>query len=198
VSPADQVVLCEWRPQWGADFAELARALGRPLDGLALRIDHIGSTSVPGLRAKDVIDAQVVVRELDTEVIGAAFGRLGFAPRTAPWNLRDHVPAGWTGDPERWQKMVFAPPLSWRPSNVHVRVAGSPNERYALLFRDFLRANDGTRDAWGRFKTELAAVTASLFEYGAVKDPATDVLLALAERWAAEVGWTVGPPGTAG
>jgi hypothetical protein len=46
-------------------------------------------------------------------------------------------------------------------ANVHVRVAGSPNERYALLFRDYLRAERPARDAWAEFKTRLAAVASS-------------------------------------
>jgi dephospho-CoA kinase len=76
-------------------------------------------------------------------------------------------------------------------SNVHVRMAGSPNERYALLFRDFLRADEAAREAWSRFKSALAQAAPTLSEYGAVKDPATDVLLALAEEWAEDTLWSV-------
>jgi GrpB-like predicted nucleotidyltransferase (UPF0157 family) len=190
----DWVVLSDWRPEWAADFDELAESLSAALDGIAIRIDHIGSTSVPGLRAKDVIDLQVVVAELESDRIIQALELVGFEQRTAAWNLQDHVPAGWVGNPEEWSKLVFAPPSTSRPSNVHVRRRGSPNERYALLFRDFLRADDGARDAWGRFKSQLAMATRNLSDYGAVKDPATDVLLALGERWATDSDWTV--PGT--
>ncbi|MGD0881491.1 MAG: GrpB family protein [Acidimicrobiales bacterium] len=186
-----RVVLSDWRPEWVADFDELADSLSAALDGIAIRIDHIGSTSVPGLRAKDVIDVQVVVAELESDRIIQALELVGFKQRTAAWNLRDHVPADWAGNPEEWSKLVFAPPDTSRPSNVHVRRCGSPNERYALLFRDFLRANNGARDAWDRFKTQLATATGNLSDYGAVKDPATDVLLALAERWASDTTWTV-------
>jgi len=144
-----RVVLSDWRPEWVADFDELADSLSAALDGIAIRIDHTGSTSVPGLRAKDVIDVQVVVAELDSDRIIQAFELVGFEQRTAPWNLRDHVPADWVGNPEEWSKLVFAPPETSRPSNVHVRRCGSPNERYALLFRDFLRADNGARDGLG-------------------------------------------------
>ena len=190
----ERVVLRDWHPEWVTDFDELADSLSAALDGIAIRIDHIGSTSVPGLQAKDVIDVQVIVAELESDRIIQALELVGFGQRTAAWNLRDHVPAGWVGNPEEWSKLVFAPPSTSRPSNVHVRRCGSPNERYALLFRDFLRADDGARDAWGRFKTQLAMATKSLSDYGAVKDPATDVLLALGERWATDSSWTV--PGT--
>jgi len=186
-----RVVLSDWRPEWATDFAELAEALSAALGGIAIRIDHIGSTSVQGMRAKDVIDVQVIVAEQESDRIIQALERSGFEQRTSAWNLRDHVPAGWAGNPEEWSKFVFAPPPSSRKGNVHVRRLGSPNERYALLFRDFLRADKEARDAWSRFKTQLAMSTRSLSDYGAVKDPATDVLLALAERWAIDTAWMV-------
>jgi GrpB-like predicted nucleotidyltransferase (UPF0157 family) len=86
---------------------------------------------------------------------------------------------------------VFATPPGTRIGNVHIRVSGAPNERYALLFRDFLWADLAAREAWGRFKRELAATTQTLADYGAVKDPATDVLIALAEQWAVDTSWKV-------
>jgi dephospho-CoA kinase len=189
-----RVMLSDWRPEWASDFEELSKTLSAVLDGIAIRVDHIGSTSVPGLRAKDVIDVQVIVAELESNEISQALGRMGFEQRMGAWNLRDHVPAGWVGNPARWSKLVFAPVGSFRPSNVHVRRSGAPNERYALLFRDFLRSNSEARDAWGRFKTQLALTSSNLSEYGAVKDPATDVLLALAERWATDTSWKVPLP----
>jgi hypothetical protein len=59
--------------------------------------------------------------------------------------------------------------LAWE-CNVQVRVSGSPNERYALLFRDFLRADASVRITWSRLKAELAKTAQDLSEYGAVKD----------------------------
>jgi dephospho-CoA kinase len=190
---AERVVLCAWREEWAADFGHLAALLQDALGHVALRVDHIGSTSVPGLAAKDVIDVQVVVAGLDRDAIVAALGKTGFTQRPGEWNQRDHVPAGWAGDAAGWDKLVFAPPSEHRAGNVHVRVAGRPNERYALLFRDFLRADSAARQAWGRFKAELAQRTGDLASYGAVKDPATDVLLAAAERWAEATGWEGSP-----
>jgi dephospho-CoA kinase len=188
---ADKVILTEWRPDWVADSALLADALSAALGPIALRIDHIGSTSVPGLAAKDVIDMQVIVANLDRDAIIETFTSAKFVQKYEEWNLHDHIPAGWVGDVEQWAKLVFATPPGFRLGNVHVRVSGSPNERYALLFRDFLTADPGAREAWGRFKRELAATTQTLADYGSVKDPATDVLMALAERWAADTSWTV-------
>jgi GrpB-like predicted nucleotidyltransferase (UPF0157 family) len=192
----EKVTLSEWRSEWDGEFRILANKLGDGLGDLALRIDHIGSTSVPGLPAKDVIDVQVIVGDLDCDPITRAMETLSFEHKNQEWNLRDHVPAGWTGDPARWAKLVFGPPPDARDSNVHVRVAGAPNERYALLFRDFLRADAPARLAWSRFKSQLAEHTDTLAGYGAVKDPATDLLLAFAEGWAQDFGWTVPDHGT--
>ncbi|HEX8346353.1 MAG TPA: GrpB family protein [Actinoplanes sp.] len=77
-----------------------------------------------------------------------------------------------------------------RVCNVHVRESRGGNARYALLFRDFLRADDGVRLAWGAFKQRLAISVPDLLDYGQIKAPATDVLMAAAERWAVESGWS--------
>jgi GrpB-like predicted nucleotidyltransferase (UPF0157 family) len=58
-----------------------------------------------------------------------------------------------------------------------------------LLFRDFLRADDGARRAWGEFKQRLAIRVPDLMDYGQIKAPATDIVMAAAERWAADAGW---------
>lgn len=187
----ETVRLCEWRSEWATDFAFLAETLKSALGNLSLRIDHIGSTSVPGLCSKDVIDIQVIVADLDRESLVAAMGTIGFELHDQEWNLRDHIPAGWIGDPHQWSKLVFGPAAGGRACNVHMRITGSPNERYALLFRDFLRDDAKARSAWSRFKFQLAVATSTLSEYGAVKDPATDILIALAERWAMAIGWAI-------
>jgi GrpB-like predicted nucleotidyltransferase (UPF0157 family) len=186
-----QLLISPARDEWSRDFDALAARLSAGLGALALRIDHIGSTAVPGLPAKDVIDIQVIVQSLEPRAeIAAAFGRLGFSHRESDRFLRDHVPAGWEGDESAWAKLLFGPPPGERPSHVHVRAAGSPNERYALLFRDFLRANERARDLWGNFKERLAEETGGDRElYAQLKDPATDVLIATAEQWALASGW---------
>jgi dephospho-CoA kinase len=75
------------------------------------------------------------------------------------------------------------------PSNVHVRVRGRANQRYALLFRDYLRADERAREAWGEFKRRLARHVSDLPAPGQIKDPATDVLVRAADSWADHVGW---------
>jgi GrpB-like predicted nucleotidyltransferase (UPF0157 family) len=74
-----------------------------------------------------------------------------------------------------------------------VRVTGRPNERYALLFRDFLTDDPAAAASWSLFKQRLAAAAVDLPTYGQVKDPAADVLMSAAERWAKETGWEPPP-----
>ncbi len=179
------------REEWSREFIALSSRLAAALGDLAVRIDHIGSTAVPGLQAKDVIDVQVIVRSLEPSAgLSAALAAIGFTPKLGSLKLRDHVPAGWEGDQAAWDKLLFGSPAGERPSNVHVRVSRSPNERYALLFRDFLRSDDRARDLWGSFKEHLAEeANGDRDLYADLKDPATDILLLSAEDWARASGW---------
>jgi GrpB-like predicted nucleotidyltransferase (UPF0157 family) len=181
-------VIVEYQPRWADEFAEIRRRLADSFGDLASHIEHIGSTSVRGLAAKDVIDVQVSVVSLEPEErILEALAAAGMTDAVP--DAWDHVPPGRVGEPDRWLKLFASPPPDERPANVHVRVAGSSNERFALLFRDFMRANDDARDAWALFKIELAKVAPTIQDYVEVKDPATDVVMVVAERWAADAGW---------
>ncbi|MEU5876334.1 GrpB family protein [Spirillospora sp. NPDC047279] len=182
VSTADVV---DYRDEWAADFGRLAEVLRGALGSVALAVDHVGSTAVPGLAAKDCVDVQVRVAAIDEGVIVGLMEGVGFRCRPEAWN-RVEVSAG-----REYRKLVFAPPVGGRRCNVHVREDGSGNARFALLFRDYLRADAVAREAWGEFKRRLAAGLPDLASYGQVKAPATVVLMGAAERWAAETGWEV-------
>ena len=77
--------------------------------------------------------------------------------------------------------------------NVHVRVAGRPNQRYARLCRDFLRAHPTAADAYALFKQRLAAQGIESSVYADIKDPVFDLILHAAEGWAARTGWQPAP-----
>lgn len=79
--------------------------------------------------------------------------------------------------------------------NLRVRLLGSPNERLALLFRDWFRAHPEAVPSYPRFKTVLADNVADLGTYADVKDPVVDLVIAIAEPWATATGWTVHRPG---
>jgi GrpB-like predicted nucleotidyltransferase (UPF0157 family) len=179
-----------YRDTWPEEFHQISAILCQNLGDLALRIDHIGSTSVPGLAAKDVIDIQITVVELNADIIARMVG-LGYS--VAEENGCDHRPPEWTGPDSDWQKLFFNPPVGQRRTNTHVRVAGRPNQRYPLLFRDYLRSHPASAGAYAELKRRLADNLADFRTYPDVKDPAVDLIYFAAEDWAMETGWQPGP-----
>ena len=179
-------VIVPYKPSWPGEFKVLAASLRAALGGLALRIDHIGSTAVPGLAAKDIIDIQVTVAALD-EAVKQALLSLGYTQYEGI--ASDHVPPGYNGHAADWQKWYFHPPEGQRPTHLHVRLQGKPNQRYPLLFRDYLRAHPATAEAYAELKRRLAANLADPYTYPDVKDPAVDLIYLAAEEWAKRTGW---------
>ncbi len=177
------IVLDGPREEWAARGLALAARLRHDLGPVAVRVEHIGSTSIPAMPAKPVIDLQVSVADLDADLDGPLTA-LGLS--RLPYE-RDHVPAGRSDDPARWAKRMWGGP----DVNLHVRLAGSPNERLALLFRDWFRAHPAAVPAYGAFKSALAGVLDDVGVYSDVKDPVVDLVIVVAEEWAAATGWSV-------
>ena len=182
---AQRVEVSAYRAEWATEASAYVDLLREVLPH-ALAVDHIGSTSVPGLPAKDCLDLMVQVEDLDAAEVTAAMTARGFRVRPEAWN-RDEVTDGVSHT-----KLVFAPAVGARRVNVHVRVAGGRNVRYALLFRDFLRADADARDAWGAFKSRLAETVTDLYDYGQIKAAVQPLLMERAEQWAARTGWPDG------
>jgi GrpB-like predicted nucleotidyltransferase (UPF0157 family) len=178
------LVVVTYDPGWPAEFVALASRVEAALGPMAVRVEHVGSTSVTGLAAKDCIDVQVEVHALDEDLIPGRFAKIGFRLRPEPWNRVEDTPGG------PFPKLVFAPPAGERASNIHVLAAASEAVRGKLLFRDFLRAHDTARDVWGSFKQRLALMTTDLYQYGQAKAGPTQILMIAAEGWASRTGWT--------
>ncbi len=172
------------------EFGAIGARLRQLLGSSALRIDHIGSTAVPGLPAKDIIDVQVTVNDLDRSLERALTdGR--FVRRE--WT-GDHRPPGTELPDFELEKRVFVAPVGERPANVHVRVTGRFNQRYALLCRDYLRSHAGAAHAYAAVKRALVSIVGDDVDaFYAVKDPVFDIIMAGAEEWAATTGWHPGP-----
>jgi GrpB-like predicted nucleotidyltransferase (UPF0157 family) len=185
---AARPVVAPYRAGWPVRASALIDQLSDALGPVARRIEHIGSTAIPGMDAKDVLDMQVSVSDLDlaTTAFDGPLAVLGF--KRSPYE-HDHVPAGRPDDPGRWAKRLWARRAP-QAVNLHVRLVGSPNERVALLFRDWFRAHPDAVPAYARFKHTLAGVTTTTSTYADVKDPVVDLVIGVAEGWAAEVGWT--------
>jgi GrpB-like predicted nucleotidyltransferase (UPF0157 family) len=184
------VAIVDYDPDWPVRAAALIAQLSKELGATARRIEHIGSTAIPGMAAKDVLDIQVSVDDLDlaASAFDGPLRALGFERK--PYE-HDHVPAGSDDDPEVWCKRYWSRRVSADDDvNLHVRIVGSPNERLALLFRDWLRAHPGSIPAYAAFKRALAAAVPDGGEYSEVKDPVVDLVVTIAETWARHTSWT--------
>lgn len=187
------VEIIPYQERWSAEFKQIATTLHQALGELALRIDHIGSTAVPGLAAKDIIDVQITVGALSEQVIEIMEG-LGYTQPEGVWH--DHRPPNSSGPDSEWEKLYFRPPPGQRPTNTHVRVQGRANQRYPLLFRDYLRTHPETAAAYAELKRRLATYLADSDTYPYVKDPAVDLIYFAAEAWATEIEWEMQPSDT--
>lgn len=177
-------VLAEPDARWAYDAARLVDRLHTAVGGLALRIDHIGSTSVPGLRAKNLIDIQVTVGGVGqaSEAAGAARDA-GFVHVEGQWSGEDRFGVAY---PE--EVAVDADP--GRPANVNCRPVTAPVWRDALLFRDWLRSQPDERASYEAMKDGLAAEhDVDVDRYSEDKMPWIRAGLARAELWAANTDW---------
>jgi GrpB-like predicted nucleotidyltransferase (UPF0157 family) len=136
----EPVEVVPYDPSWPDAFAQWRGRLAEALGETAVRIEHVGSTAVPGLAAKPVIDIQVSVPGVEDEAAYApAIEALGVP-------LRFREPA----------HRYFRPPVGEpRSVQIHVCQAGGAWEQEHLLFRDLLRADPELREAYGRLKLEL-------------------------------------------
>ncbi|MEH0934938.1 dephospho-CoA kinase [Micromonospora psammae] len=183
---AQPVALTGPDPSWPQQYARLAARIRHAVAPAELRVDHIGSTAVPGLAAQDVIDIQLTVPSL-AEADGPLAERLAEAgfPR---------LPGQWWDSPRpagsgRWEKRLHGSADPARPVNLHLRVAGSPGWRYALLTRDHLRADPDQRAAYLLLKRELAAGAPDGGTSATARDPWFDEEHLRAEEWATRTGW---------
>ncbi len=185
-----RVVIVDYDPDWPRRAAALVAQLTDVLGETARRVDHIGSTAIPGMAAKDVLDIQVSVDDLDLAAAAFAEPLRTLRFERAPYE-HDHVPAGSADDPERWRKRYWSRRGSAGGDvNLHVRTVGSPNERLALLFRDWLRTHPSAIPAYAAFKRTLADAVPHSGTYSEVKDPVVDLVVTIAETWAKHTSWT--------
>jgi dephospho-CoA kinase len=183
---SDDLVLHPHDPSWAAQAHRLLERLRLAFGDLAVTADHVGSTAIPGLVAKDVIDLQVGVPSLEAVDDAAVLGRLsgtGF-PRPADAPRADNAKDGGA-----WPKRFHSGADPGRHVHVHVRVVGSPGWRWALLFRDWMRADEVACREYAAEKTRLAAAGMGVGEYADAKEPWFDGVHERAETWARETGW---------
>jgi GrpB-like predicted nucleotidyltransferase (UPF0157 family) len=178
---AEQIRVVKYDPDWPGRFTELGTAFRTALAGVALRIDHIGSTAVPGLAAKPVIDVQISVADLEpVEPFKVPLEQLGLVYRA---------------DNAERTKRYFREPTGRPRTHIHVRRAGSFSEQFALLFRDYLRTHPTDAAAFGALKTHLAdQFRDDRPAYTNAKTPHVWKLMTQADAWAQQSGWQPGEP----
>jgi GrpB-like predicted nucleotidyltransferase (UPF0157 family) len=180
------IVIEPYNPNWPKEFAVIQSDLKNILGDLALRIDHIGSTSVLGLGAKDIIDIQITVRELDSNIVQPMLT----AGYLLSEHTSDHIPLGENPDPQLWVKRLFKEPKGSRKTNIHVRKLGNPNQQYPLLFRDYLRAHPKSASSIELIKREIAKHHPENWDaYYDIKDPVYDLIWEAALEWANYTHW---------
>ena len=183
------IVIIPYQASWPDTFRAVGAKVRAALGDTARAVHHIGSTSVPGLAAKDIIDVQLTVTDLSVplrERLEAA----GFSSRSDI--VSDHAPPGMTVDPEQLEKRYFQ--LAQPAVHLHVRAEGRFNQRYALLCRDYLRSHPLASSAYAEIKKQLAARFPNDADaYYAIKDPVFDVLMAGANDWAVHTDWHAPP-----
>lgn len=170
--------LVDYDESWPARFTYYRDELADVLGDVALRIEHIGSTAVPGLAAKNVVDILIVVQdEGATELYVPQVESTGLL-----LNYRDAA-ATWS---------FFRPATGPRNRHIHVTSKGSSHERVQLLFVDFLRYHSLAADAYAALKRRLAVRFPDNREaYTGAKTEFIVDMLDRAEQWAAQTGWTL-------
>ncbi|HEV2780134.1 MAG TPA: dephospho-CoA kinase [Actinophytocola sp.] len=182
-------------PTWPVQAERLAARIRRAAGDKALRVDHIGSTAVPGLPAKDVIDLQLTVSTLDdADAVADPLTEAGFVFR--PGVDQDQVHAAYP-DAAQWRRRYHNSADPGRVANLHVRAHGSPGWRFALQFRDWLRADPDIRAEYLAVKRELAARYATdegTARYADAKEPWFAEVYPRMAEWARRTGWSAGTP----
>jgi GrpB-like predicted nucleotidyltransferase (UPF0157 family) len=182
------VVISSHQASWSEEFERYAHRIRDIVGNAAIRIDHIGSTAVPNLGAKDVVDVQITVRDLDqasdlVELLRSKGFRQGLE---FEYDMFHTMPET---DPEL-RKLYMREPEGERRVHIHIRELGRFNQRYALLFRDYLRSSEPIRREYEILKRRAAQLFPdSIDGYLFLKDPFLHIIYEAASLWAERVHW---------
>jgi dephospho-CoA kinase len=184
-------------PAWPDQARRIIERLRTACGSKALRVDHIGSTAIPGLDAADVIDVQVTVEslsvadELADTLLGVGYPRIhDISSDAARTDARSTV-AGidHADDPGLWRRRVHASADPGRPTTVQLRVNGWPNQQFALLSLDWLLANPAIRDDYLAVQRRASAGPATAAHYADAEESWFLDAYRRAWEWADAVGW---------
>ncbi|MFK0333786.1 GrpB family protein [Rhizobium sp. NPDC090275] len=132
------VIIVPYDPIWPKDFVQIRDEIAMALGPTALEIEHIGSTAVPGLAAKPIIDIDVVIpTESALSLVISKLSQLGYS---------------YEGEKGIEGRHAFAQPSRLPTHHLYVCAAGNPELRRHLAFRDYLRANPDAARNYGLLK----------------------------------------------
>lgn len=191
--------LADADPKWAEAAARLVGRMRTQLDrsGVAdqvVAVEHIGSTAVPGLAAKDVIDLQIRVRDLAVtrDLDFARALRLSGVVHGRPTEDTPHDLGRADLSPEAWEKVLYGGADPALVVHVHVRQEDSPAAWLALAFRDWLRANPQEQQEY--LAAKHAAIEASTpgdrSSYPAAKESWFKDHVPRVREWAEQTGWS--------
>lgn len=174
------IIIKPYDPEWPKLFSRLGIQLRSALGDVALRIDHIGSTSIPGMDAKPIIDVQISVATLDpVDPFRLPLESVGFL---------------WRSNNPELTKRYFREKPGERRTHIHVRRMGSFSQQFPLLFRDYMRAHPQEVPPYGDMKRRLAEQYGKDREgYTIAKGDFVWAVVRRADQWAQDVGWEPGP-----
>lgn len=143
MNSVEPIEIHPYTSEWPREFSEIGRQMRSALGEVALRIDHIGSASIPGLAAKPIIDIQISVASL--EPVGPFLGPL------------EELGYHWRrGEKYEKTKRYFRETQGMRRTHIHVRKLGSWHQQFPLLFRDYMRTHRRDCEKYEAVKRELA------------------------------------------
>ena len=180
------VEIVPYRDSWPAEFDKIAAELRDVIGHLVVAVDHIGSTAVPALPAKDLIDVMITVT--DDAALRAVCDKLADAGHPVERESLDH-PVATSPDPQDWVKAFARERPGQRRTHIHIRIYGRANHRYALVVRDYLRGHPLLAAAYAETKRRLAEVVSDGDTYAHTKDPVSDLIYLAALDWAESSGW---------
>jgi GrpB-like predicted nucleotidyltransferase (UPF0157 family) len=161
------IVIADYDPAWPLRFDQEARRIRRALGGRARQVEHIGSTAVPGLCAKPIIDILLVVDDsADEASYLPALEAAGYVLRVREPDFHEH-------------RMLRTPE---KDVHVHVFSPGAPEIRRYLLFRDRLRRDEADRRSYAQTKRRLAAREwPTMQHYAEAKTEAVEAIISRAQ-----------------
>jgi GrpB-like predicted nucleotidyltransferase (UPF0157 family) len=146
------MILAPYNPEWPAEFAALRGVYTSSLGKLVLRVEHVGSTAVPGLRAKPILDIDIVMPSYEVfPDIVVHLLRLGYT-HNGDQGIRDRE----AFKPLDTMAPYTSPPRKWMSHHLYVCPADSLELRRHLNFRDALRAHGNLRQEYEKRKLDIA------------------------------------------